>query len=222
MSNLSDPNALYNFQDTIILVEIFENRASTMHEKFGYNLLKCSSVSTLSGAIQRQTFKVIIPFPTNADIIELMEKALIGVMSIVNTRVGFDSNIFIKDKEQKLVYKVKNKVTGEIENKRVSTVILKIDKNNQYGNAMTKPLPIGCIKKEPQTTNIRELCLLLSGLSHLDSIVHLFVVDLEFNVERATKKELFFNEIYTPLFEKKKVLPARDRSVFQLFHTEEK
>ena len=101
--------------------------------------------------------------------------------------------------------------------KRVSKVILKMDENNQYGNAMTKPFPIGCIKKEPQTPNIRELCLLLSGLSHLDSIGHLFVVDLEFNVERATEKELFFNEIYTPLFEKKKVLPARDRSVFQFF-----
>ena len=48
----------------------------------------------------------------------------------------------------------------------------------------------------------------------LDPIGHLFVVDIEFDFERATGKELFFNEIYTPLFEKKKVLPLRDRSVF--------
>ena len=77
-----------------------------------------------------------------------------------------------------------------------------MDENNQYGNAMTKPLPIGCIKKEPSTPSIRERCLLLSGFSHLDPIGHLFVVDTEFNFERATEKELFFNEIYTPLFEK--------------------
>ena len=51
MSNLSDLNALYNFQDTIILAEIFENRASIMHQKFNYNPLKCSSASTLSRAI---------------------------------------------------------------------------------------------------------------------------------------------------------------------------
>ena len=202
---------------TIILTEMFENRSSIMHAKFKYNPRKGSSASTLSGAIQRDMSKVVISFPTNADIIELMEKTLIGGMSIINTRVGFDSNIFIKGKQQKLVYKIKSKTTNEIENKRVSTVILKMDENNQYGNAMTKPLPIGCIKKEPQTPNIRELFLLLSGLSHTDKIGHLFVVDLEFDVERATEKELFFNEIYSPLFEKKKVLPARDRSMFQLF-----
>ena len=74
-----------------------------------------------------------------------------------------------------------------------------MDENNQYVNAMTNPLPIDCIKKEPQTPNIRELSLLLSGLSHLDTIGHLFVVDLEFDVERANnEKELFFKEIYTP------------------------
>ena len=94
-----------------------------------------------------------------------------------------------------------------------------MDENNQYGNAMTKPLPIGCIKKEPSTPtpSIRKLCLLLSGLSHLDPIGHLFVVDIEFDFERATEKEFFLNKMYTPLFEKKKVLPTRDRSVFQLF-----
>ena len=191
MSNLSDLNALYNFQDTIILAEIFENRASIMHQKFGYNPLRCSSASTLSGAIQRHVPKVIISFPTNADIIELIEKTLIGGMSIVNTRVGFDSNIFIKGKEQKLVYKIRNRETNEMEDKRVFTVILKMDENNQYGNAMTKPIPIGCIKIELATPSIQQLCLLLSGLSHLDSIGHLFVVDFEFSFERATKKELF-------------------------------
>ena len=100
MSNLSDLNALCNFQDMIILAEIFENRASIMHQKFGYNPLRCSSAITLSGAIQRHTSKVIISFPTNADIVELTEKTLIGGMNIANTRVGFDSNIFIKGKEQ--------------------------------------------------------------------------------------------------------------------------
>ena len=102
MSNLSDLNALYNFQDTIILAEIFENRASIMHQKFGYNPLRCSSASTLSGTIQRHVSKGIISFPTNADIIELMEKTLIGRMSIVYTRVVLMVILSLKVKNKSL------------------------------------------------------------------------------------------------------------------------
>ena len=202
-------NALYNFQDTTILAEIFENGSQSMPEKCKFNRRKCSFASTLSGAIQGDMSKLIIYFPTNADVNALMEKSLRGGMSVVNTRVGFDSNIFIKDKQQKLIYKISNKETDEIENKRVSTFILKMDENNQYGNAMTKPVPIGCIKKEAYTPNIRELLLLLSRICHKDGMGHLFVVDLEFNVQKATEKQISFA--------KQKVVPARNRSDFQLF-----
>ena len=44
----------------------------------------------------------------------------------------------------------------------------------------------------------------------------MFIVDIEFNFECATAKELFLNEIYTPIFEKKRVLLASERTVFQL------
>ena len=64
--------------------------------------------------------------------------------------------------------------------------------NNQSRNAMTKPLPIGYIKKEAYTLHVHELSLLLSGISHKYEIGHLLVVDLEFNIERATEKQLFF------------------------------
>ena len=57
---------------------------------------------------------------------------------------------------------------------------------------------------------------LLEAISHTDKISHLFIVDIEFDFKCATEKELFFNEIYTPLFEKQKVLLASERSVFQL------
>ena len=191
MSNLSDLNALYNFQDTIILAEIFHNRATIMHEKFGYNPLKCSSASTLSGAIQRHMSEVVLSHPINADIVELMEKTLIGGMSVVNTRAGFDSYIFIKGKEQKLVYKIRNRETNEIEGKRVSAVILKMDENNQYGNAMTKPLPIGCVKKEPSAPSNRELCLLLGSLLHLDPIGYLVIVDIDLILKELQKKSFF-------------------------------
>ena len=37
-----------------------------------------------------------------------------------------------------------------------------------------------------------------------------------FDFERFTAKELLFNEIYTPVFEKKKVLPPSERFVLHL------
>ena len=83
---------------------------------------------------------------------------------------------------------------------------------------MTKPFPIGCIKKESFTPAIRELCLLLSCISHLDTIGHLFVVDIEFDADRATEKELFLMKSIH-LYLKKKCLPACERSVYQLFDT---
>ena len=89
------------------------------------------------------------------------------------------------------MYKIRNKDTNATEDKRVSAVILKMDENNQYGNAMAKPLPIGCVKQGSYTPTIRELDLLLSGLLHLDTKGHLFVVDIEFDVENATEKHLF-------------------------------
>ena len=188
MSNLSDLNALYNFQDTIILIEIFENNSQKIQEKFNFNLRKCSSAITLSGAIQRDMSKVIISFPTNAHMIELMEKSLTGGMSVVNTRVGFDSNLFLNNENQKLVYEIRNQKSNEIENKRVSTVIWKIDENNQQGNAMTKPLLVESVKIEACTLNHRELLLLLQRISHDGKIGHLFVVDLEFNTNKGTEK----------------------------------
>ena len=68
---LSDLNALYNFQDTITLCEIFENRAENMQQKFKFNPRKCSYASTLSGAIHRDMSEVII---SKIEIVELMEK----------------------------------------------------------------------------------------------------------------------------------------------------
>ena len=87
-----------------------------------------------------------------------------------------------------------------------------MDENNQYGHAMTKPLPTGCDKQETYIPTVRHL-----RRSGTDG--HLFMVDIEFDVENASSKQLFLNEIYPPIFEKKRVIAARDRSVYQLFST---
>ena len=44
----------------------------------------------------------------------------------------------------------------------------------------------------------------------------IFVVDIKFDIKNADGKQLSFNEIYSPIFERKKVLSANERSVFQL------
>ena len=47
-------------------------------------------------------------------------------------------------------------------------------------------------------------------------MVTFFVVDIHFDYKNSSEKQLFFNEIYSPIFEKKKVLSANKRSVFKL------
>ena len=39
-----------------------------------------------------------------------------------------------------------------------------MDENNQYGNAMTKPLPFGCINKEKAIPSLRKFNVILENL----------------------------------------------------------
>ena len=56
----------------------------------------------------------------------------------------------------------------------------------------------------------------METVSFEDKIGHLHIVDIEFDVKNATKKEFAYNEIYPPIIEKQKVINACERSVFQL------
>ena len=82
--------------------------------------------------------------PTNAEQIRVFEKTLIRGYSCVNTRMAFDTELFLKDLEnEKVIFKTRD---GQL--KRFSSKIIKMDENNQYGFAMAKPLPYSCIKKK--------------------------------------------------------------------------
>ena len=100
-----------------------------------------------------------------------------------------------------------------MQKKRITTKILKMGKNNQYGQAMTKPLPHGCIKKM-KTSFFLEFKRILGSVSHEDNIGHLFVVDIKFH--NRILKTMLFNEIYAPIFEKNKTVQAHERSAIQL------
>ena len=102
--------------------------------------------------------------------------------------------------------------------KRIITKIIKFDENNQYGFAMTRPVPTGCIKQNISPSWL-EFNLLIEKVSLEDSIGHLFVVDIEFDEKNASEKQYMYNEIFPPIIEKQKILDANERSLFQLLES---
>ena len=74
----------------------------------------------------------------------LKKKLIVGFSSVI-TCLAFDSQILLANKEKKLVFDLK--INGKEQTRRISTQLLKIDENNQYGQGMTKPLPYGLKKK---------------------------------------------------------------------------
>ena len=51
LKTLGDSNRIYNFQDTAILCEVFEQRFSLLQKLFKYNTKKCNSASSFSGCV---------------------------------------------------------------------------------------------------------------------------------------------------------------------------
>ena len=95
------------------------------------------------------------------------------------------------------------------------TKIIKLDENNQYGFAMTKSMPTGCIK-ENEPPSWLDFNILLETVDLDDPIEHLFIVDIVFDEKNATEKQWLYNEIFPPIIEKQKTLDANERSAYQL------
>ena len=114
MSNLGELNKIYNFQDTMILCEIFEQRSDLLKGIFKYN------PSSFSGYVRGNKSKCCIALPTDANFVRVFEKALIGGFSCVNTRLAFYSDILLRDPD-------KEKVLIELninEKKRIKKVLV--------------------------------------------------------------------------------------------------
>ena len=241
MRNLSDLNDLYNVQDVIILLEIIENRFQIIQDKTNYNPRIINSASKLSGCIQREKSKCILALPINNVQMEVFEKTVCGGFSSVNNRLSFDSEILMpnlkaidydkmnidesfkayKRNDLKVVFSLKLDNEGKFSRKRVISKIVKLDENNQYGYAMTKPMPTGCIKENNNPSWLK-FNLLLETVTLEDKIGHLFIVDIEFDEENAGKREYYYNEIFPPIIEKEKKVDVNERSLFQLLELFEK
>ena len=210
LKTLGDMNRIYNLQDTLILCEIFEQRASLLEKLFKFNPRKCNSASSFSGNVHRNISKCNIVMLTDAEKIRVNEKTLIGGYSCVNTRMTFNTQIFLKDSNnEKVIFKTTD---GQL--KRFSPKIIKMDENNQYGFAMTKPLLYSCIKRKKHVPSLEELTTLLENVTLEDKLGHLFVVDIEF--ADINEKTLLFNEFYPPIFEKNKKIDPYERSCSQI------
>ena len=235
MRNLSDLNYLYNVQDVIILLEIIENRFQIIQDKTNYNPRIINSASKLSGCIQRENSKCILALPINNVQMEVFEKTVCGGFSSVNNRLSFDTEILMpnlrasdyekmniyesfiayKRNDLKVVYSLKLNNEKTFSKKRVISKIVKLDENNQYGYAMTKPMPTGCIK-ENNSPSWLKFNLLLETVTLEDKIGHLFIVDIEFDVENADERKYLYNEFFPPIIEKQTKIDVNDRSHFQL------
>ena len=129
LKNLGELNKIYNFQDTIILCEIFEQRSCHLQKLFKFNPRKCNSASSFSGCVQRDKSKCLIALPTEAEHVRMFEKTLIGGFSCVNTRLAFDTQILLSNNEnEKAIFD--SKINGEKQTKIISIKILKMDENN--------------------------------------------------------------------------------------------
>ena len=225
MRNLGDLNDLYNTQDVILLCEILESSFQVMQNTYGFNPRKCNSASTMSGCIEHEMYKVIITLPTKIKHVEIFEQTVIGGFSCINNRLAFDTQLLLpnfldskmtvkKDFNYKIAYNLKTADNQKPE-KRVTTKILKLDENNQYGHGITKSLPTGCIKNN-WDFSWKRFNLLLESVSLEDRICNIYIVDIEFDTKNASEKILAYNEIYPFIIEKQKVIDPCERSTYQL------
>ena len=118
-----------------------------------------------------------------------------------------------KNQSFKLGYNIKLDNEEVSSQRRVISKVIKFDENNQYGFAMTKPMPVGAIKeKDPSWT---EYNILFEKVSLNDKKGHIFIVDIEFDYEHATDRQMY-NEILPPFIEKDTKIKANKKSVYQL------
>ena len=130
LRNLGELNRIYNFQETIILCEIFKQRSELLTKIFKFNPKNCSSASSFSGCVHRMKIKCRIALPTNAEFVRVFEKTRIGGFSSVNTRLAFDKYILVKNlNSEKILIEIENE-KGQKQLKILSSKIIKMDENN--------------------------------------------------------------------------------------------
>ena len=172
--------------------------------------------------------KIIIALPTSNKVIDIFEKTLTGDFSCVNTRLAFDTEMLLpnlseknsddvlqKDYWYKICHKLKLGSDKEYKTYKVMSKILNLDENNQYGFAVTKPMPTGCIKNNLDIS-WKTFNHLLETVDLDDKIGLLFIVEITSDYENASPRQRAYNEIYPPIIKKQKIIHIHERSTYQL------
>ena len=92
-----------------------------------------------------------------------------------------------KHDDLKLIYKIELVNQENYSKKRVTTKILKLEKNNKYGFTMTKSMSTGC-NKESESASWLDFNILLETVDLGDLIGHLFIVHVFYDEKNTTKK----------------------------------
>ena len=103
LRTLGELNRYYNIQDTLILCVIFEQRSNMLQRLFKFNPRKCNSASAFSGYVHRNKSKCKIVLPLDAETVKVFEKITIGGHSGINTRLAFETEVFLRDVENERV-----------------------------------------------------------------------------------------------------------------------
>ena len=114
---------------------------------FKFNPKNCNSASSFTSCAHRGKSKCCIALPTDAEHVRVFEKTLIGGFSSINKRPALDTEILLNDhNNEKVLYELN--IDGKKQMKHISSKILTMNENNQYGMPMTKPLPYDCINEQ--------------------------------------------------------------------------
>ena len=165
-----------------------------------------NSGSSFSGCVHQDKSKCLITLTTHAEKFQRFERTKFGGFNCINNRLAFDSQILLPKNEKdnyKLIddVKINNTIQKKKMKKRITTKILKMDENNQYGNSMTKTLRYGCIKKASKIPKLSDFNPIFNDLSHTDKIGQLFMVDIKFHYKNEKtmllmkSTSLFFKKI---------------------------
>ena len=139
--SLADFMALYNVTDVIFLAVICRSRFGMLKEEIGLHPANFTSMSTLSvSAMTRKSRCFVQHIPTD-DILDIVQAVTRGGYSGVHHRLSFNSRWLPSEEEQAahlLGFFLREGIL-----KRIIAFIEMYDENNQYGGAMTQPLPYG-------------------------------------------------------------------------------
>ena len=102
-------------------------------------------------------------------------------VSCVNTRLAFDTQILLNDKENEKV-SFDLTIDGRKHKKNFNKNIKNVWKQPIWaGNGKLKLLPYGCVKKQEYPPSLLEFNKILYKISHDNKIGDLFIVDIKFH-----------------------------------------